>query len=94
MLSGHAPYHDISGDEMVMLAITAGVRPKKPQNETHLGFTKELWGTVKQCWLEDWRARPGVEDILSCLKDALPSWHTRRRGSVRRVITTLFGDSR
>ena len=79
---------------MVMLAVTAGVRPAKPENATHLGFTELLWDAVKRCWLEDRSERPGVEDILSCLNGAPPSWLTRRRLTVRRAITTLFGDPR
>ena len=70
-----------------------GVRPNKPKNAMQLGFTRALWDTVKKCWLEDWRARPGVEDILACLDDASASWDTRRRPSVRRAITTLFRDT-
>ena len=71
-----------------------GVRPKKPENATQLGFTEVLWDTVKQCWREDWNARPGVEDILSCLNGAPPSWRARQRVAVRKVIGVLLRDSR
>jgi len=93
VLCGHIPYHDFPDDIAVIVAVMEGVRPKKPENAAHLGFTEELWDTVKQCWLEDWKARPGVEDILSCLNGAPPSWQTRRRVIVRKAITALFGDS-
>jgi len=93
VLCGHAPYHDISGNERVILAITEGIRPKEPENATHLGFTELLWGAVERCWLEDWRARPCVEDILACLNGVPPSWQKGRRLAVRRAIT-LFWDSR
>jgi len=46
-----------------------GVRPKKPEGAKRLGFSDELWRTVELCWLEDRNARPGIEDILSCLND-------------------------
>jgi hypothetical protein len=39
-----------------------------------LGFSDELWRIVELCWLEDRNARPGVEDILSSLKDATAFW--------------------
>jgi len=93
VLCGHAPYYDLSGNERVILAVMDGVRPKRPEKLIRLGFTEGLWDTVNRCWLEDWKARPGVEDILSHLNDALPSWDTRRLLSVRRAITTLFKDS-
>lgn len=92
MLCGHIPFPELQGDIAVIPAIMKGVRPKKPEDAMRLGFTEELWDTVKQCWLEDWKARPGVEDILSCLNGAPPSWHTRRRVIVRKAITVLFGD--
>jgi len=42
-----------------------------------LGFSNELWTVVELCWLEDRNARPGVEDILSCLNDAAAFWYMR-----------------
>ena len=92
MLCGHIPYHDFPDEIAVIVAVMEGVRPKKPEDATHLGFTEVLWGAVKQCWSEDWRVRPSVEDILSYLNGASPSWHTRPRVIVRKVITALFGD--
>lgn len=73
---------------MAMLVITEGVRPEKPENATQLGFTEELWSIVEQCWLGDWRARPGVEDILSCLNNALPSWQPPVLPVTFRMATT------
>ena len=95
MLCGHAPYHDFVRDAAVMGAIVEGDRPKKPESATRLGFTEALWGIVEQCWLEDRNARPGAEDVLSCL-NSVPPWHTRMRVTVRKAITVykrMFGDS-
>ena len=55
-----------------------GVRPKKPKAAKWLGFTDELWRTVGLCWLEDRSARPCVEDVLSCLSNAVAFWHVRK----------------
>jgi hypothetical protein len=62
---------------MVNRAITGGTRPRKPEGAKHLGFSDELWRIVELCWLEDRNARPCVEEILSCLKDAATFWDTR-----------------
>ena len=93
MLCGHAPYHNFENDITVIIAIMKGVRPKKPENARQLEFTEVLWDTVRRCWREDWRARPGVEDILSCLNGAPPSWDVILRVTVRKVIAVLSGDS-
>jgi len=74
VLCGHHPYREISTDILAVDAIMEGVRPKKPERATRLGFTDELWRTVELCWLEDRNARPGVEDILSYLNDAAAFW--------------------
>ena len=54
-----------------------GVRPRKPEAAKRLGFSDELWRIVEKCWLEDRNARPGVEDIFSCLNDAVAFWYVR-----------------
>ena len=77
VLCGHHPYLEIQSDIMAVHAIVEGVRPKKPEAAKRLGFSNELWRTVEICWLEDRNARPGVEDILSCLNDATGFWYTK-----------------
>lgn len=86
VLCGHFPYREIMDDKLVILKMMKGVRPKKPENALHIGFTEALWDTVRRCWREDWRARPDVEEILSCLEGAPPSWHTKRRVIVRKAL--------
>ena len=53
-----------------MAAISNGDRPREPENAAHLGFTKELWDTIKECWLEDRDARPCMKDIFFRLRIA------------------------
>jgi len=60
-------------------AIVEGDRPKKPEGAKQLGFSDNLWAAVDECWLEDRNARPGVEEILSCLNDAVAFWSVRDR---------------
>lgn len=54
-----------------------GVRPVKPVGAELLGFSDDLWRIIEQCWLQDRNARPGVEDILSCLTGAAASWYRK-----------------
>ena len=56
-----------------------GIRPKKPEGAKRLGFSDEIWKMVELCWLEDRSARPGVEDVLLCLNDAVASRYPRLR---------------
>lgn len=57
-----------------MNAIMEGVRPKKPEEAIHLGFSNELWETIESCWLEGRNKRPSAKGILSCLDNATPFW--------------------
>jgi len=77
VLCGHHPYVEIQSDILVMNAIMEEGRPKKPQRAARLGFNNELWNIIELCWLEDRNARPGIEDILSCLNDATAFWYKR-----------------
>ena len=78
MICGHHPYLELS-DYVAVNAIMDGVRPKKPEDIKRLGCTYELWTTVEQCWLEDRDARPNVDDILFCLKNAMTFWYMKDR---------------
>ena len=62
---------------MAVNAITEGVRPMKPEGAKQLGFSDKLWRMVELCWLEDRNARPGVEEVHSCLDDAAAFWYMR-----------------
>jgi hypothetical protein len=77
VLCGHHPYVEVQSDIMVVNEIMESVRPKKPEGAKRLGFSDELWRMTELCWLEDRNARPGVEEILSSLKDATAFWYMR-----------------
>ena len=76
-MCGHHPYLEIPSDILTVNAIMEGVRPKKPEAAKRLGFSDEIWRVVELCWLEDRNARPGVEEILSCLNDGVEFWYMR-----------------
>ena len=76
-MCGHHPYVEIPSDYLAVHAIVEGVRPRKPEVVKQLGFSNELWTIVEKCWLEDRDVRPSVEDIHSCLGDAMAVWYMR-----------------
>ena len=55
-----------------------GTRPAKPEDATSLGFTDKLWEIVERCWLADSNARPTLDAVLSCLREAASSWEDRQ----------------
>ena len=78
VLCGEVPYWEITNEAGVMLAITRGDRPQKPEAMENLGFTNQLWELVEQCWSADTSARPDVRTILSHLNHAAWSWERRQ----------------
>jgi len=59
---------------MIVVEISKGKRPKKPDDVTSLGFTDGLWEIVERCWSADRDARPTLEAVLSCLGEAALRW--------------------
>ena len=59
---------------MIVLEISKGTRPKKPEDVASLGFTDDLWEIVERCWSAERDARPTLEAVLSCLHEAAPRW--------------------
>jgi hypothetical protein len=92
VLCGHHPYVEIQSDFLVVKAIVDKVRPKRLEEAKHWGFSNELWRTVELCWLEDRRARPRVEGILSSLRVAAAQGIERlqQRGKILPRVSAFF----
>lgn len=78
-MCGAIPFNFLSWARVV-IEVLDGTRPAKPEDAGCLGFTPELWEMVKQCWLADRNARPTLEAVLSCLREAAPKWDDRGKG--------------
>lgn len=79
VLCGTVPFKGLSPAK-VAIEVLDGTRPAKPEDVASLGFTHGLWEIVEQCWLADRKARPTLEAVLSCLREAAPKWNDRWKG--------------
>lgn len=59
---------------MIVVEISKGTRPEKPEDAARFGFTDRLWEIVEQCWSTDRDARPTLDAVLSSLREAAPRW--------------------
>jgi len=66
-ISGKLPFHEHT-DLTVFLKVVEGERPPRA-----VGFTDDLWGTLKLCWAPQPYTRPNIEDVLQCLERVLNS---------------------
>jgi len=51
-------------EEAVVLAVTFGERPPKPENAEKIGMTEVAWDLLTECWKEDKTARPIIIQVL------------------------------
>ncbi|TDL22635.1 kinase-like protein [Rickenella mellea] len=69
--TGKIPFHHHMRDATVVLDVTLGMRPDRPGSEaTALGLSDLVWSLIEVCWQTAWRARPRIDFVLQCLKEA------------------------
>ena len=73
VLTGRVPFPRCS-NLVVMRKIIEGEHPGRPKGSEAVWFTNDLWGVLKQCWLDKPKLRPTVEGVLECLERGLETW--------------------
>ncbi|TDL22634.1 kinase-like protein [Rickenella mellea] len=69
--TGKIPFHHHMRDATVVLDVTKGKRPDRPGSEaTALGLSDLVWNLIELCWQTASSARPRIDFVLQCLKDA------------------------
>jgi len=63
VLTGQSPFFP-RREEEVILAVTSGERPPKPEKAEEIGITEVLWNFLRECWEEDRMARPTIIQVL------------------------------
>jgi len=51
-----------------------GERPSRPGDPEKLGFTDRVWEILQGCWEENPLARPTIDVVSDCLKQAVETW--------------------
>ena len=49
-------------------------RPPRPRDAENLGFTDDVWRTLQMCWEKKPSARPSIDAVSICLKEAVKTW--------------------
>ena len=74
VLCERAPFRDLTNPSMVVVEVSNGMRPEKPEDAASFGFTDGLWEIVERCWSVDTDVRPRLEDVIPCLHEASSRW--------------------
>ena len=73
VLSGQPPFPR-DANHTVILKVTKGDRPARPQGAEGAWFTDDLWEILELCWSPWPRSRPTVEVVHDCLERVSIAW--------------------
>ncbi|KAF9647913.1 kinase-like protein [Thelephora ganbajun] len=80
VLTGKVPFRDVQVTQLGYLVLN-GMRPRKPENASAIGFSDSLWDFVHLRWDGDSQRRPMVAEVVARLGEASTSWHTFMPGT-------------
>ncbi|KAF9780755.1 kinase-like domain-containing protein, partial [Thelephora terrestris] len=63
VLSGQVPFHRY-GDYSVILKVSEGERPERPQGAKGPWFGDDIWNLLRHCWEASPSDRPRIKDVL------------------------------
>ncbi|KAG6908624.1 hypothetical protein DXG01_003949 [Tephrocybe rancida] len=68
ILTGQVPFSHIRNDFAVMMHVTSGGRPPRPDPPNSVPeMTDDIWSLLERCWIQDPRERPTSADIIHTL---------------------------
>ena len=73
VLSGEMPFSRHHG-YAVVVRISKGERPVRPQGAHGMWFTNGVWDTLERCWKPIPGDRPRIKEVLQCLENTSRSW--------------------
>ena len=60
--------------ELARKVVLEDERPSKPRDSEKLGLTDKVWESLEKCWGKKPSARPSVDAVSTCLKQAAETW--------------------
>jgi len=74
VLTGTPPFARRGKTELACKVVLENERPPKPRDSEKLGFTDKVWGSLERCWEKHPSARPKIDAVSACLKQAAETW--------------------
>jgi len=74
VLTGTPPFARRGKTELACKVVLEDERPSKPRDSEKLGFTNDVWETLQVCWEKRPSARPSIDAVSMCLKEAVKTW--------------------
>ena len=65
VLTRSDPFYDYNPEMIqLLILISDGARPRKPNNAEEIGFGSGTWELVKECWRDEPTSRPKIKQVL------------------------------
>ena len=74
MLTGTLPFARRGKTELACKVVLENERPSRPRDSEKLGFTDKVWDSLQKCWEKRPSARPSIDAVSACLKQAAETW--------------------
>jgi len=74
VLTGTPPFARRGKTELACKVVLENERPPRPRDSEKLGFTDKVWGSLERCWEKQPSARPKIDAVSACLKQAAETW--------------------
>jgi len=74
VLTGTSPFARRGKTELACQVVLENERPPIPRDSEKLGFTDSVWGSLQRCWEKQPSARPKIDAVSACLKQAAETW--------------------
>lgn len=60
------PFSDVNNEVVVVQKVLGGQRPLRPCGRREM--SDDLWNVVEDCWKQDFRERPTIEEVVQVMK--------------------------
>ena len=60
--------------ELACKIVLEDERPPRPRDSEKLGFSDKVWDSLQRCWEKEPSARPSIDVVSACLKQAAETW--------------------
>ena len=74
MLTGTPPFARMGKMELACKIVLEDERPPRPRDSEKLGFSDKVWDSLQRCWEKEPSARPSIDVVSACLKQAAETW--------------------
>ena len=74
MFTGTPPFGRGGKIELACQIVLEDERPPRPRDSEKLGFTDKVWENLRKCWEKNPSARPPIDEVSACLRQAAETW--------------------